>query len=117
VDHFNQIVNSLSEKLRARADGKTVVVLGEELNRATLDAIALVNKNRQDINMNVKFNVIYYLKIAFGMNTDAVTSDESILNRYLINVLQTCFKNFIFPLFRVRIYILLKCYKFQNNIE
>lgn len=63
MDHFNQIVNSLSEKLRARADGKTVVVLGEELNRATLDAIALVNKNRQDINMNDTFNVIFIYRL------------------------------------------------------
>ena len=52
MDHFNQIVNTLSEKLRARADGKTVVGLMDEINRATLDAIALVNKNRKDINMN-----------------------------------------------------------------
>jgi hypothetical protein len=43
VGHFNQIVNTLSEKLRARADNKTVVNLLNELNRATLDAIALVS--------------------------------------------------------------------------
>ena len=44
VDHFNQIVNTLSEKLRAKANGKTVVGLMDELNRATLDAIAIVSR-------------------------------------------------------------------------
>lgn len=47
VDHFNQIVNTLSEKLRAKANGKTVVGLMEELNRATLDAIAIVSCQNQ----------------------------------------------------------------------
>lgn len=42
VSHFNQIVDVLSEKLRANADGKHLVHLGNEINRATLDAIALV---------------------------------------------------------------------------
>ena len=42
TDHFNQIVNVLSEKLRAKADNKTVVGLMNEINRATLDAICLV---------------------------------------------------------------------------
>lgn len=40
---FNQITNLLTEKLRSMADGKTVVCLFNEVNRATLDAIALVN--------------------------------------------------------------------------
>ena len=43
TDHFNQIVNILSEKLRAKADNKTVVGLMNEINRATLDAISLVS--------------------------------------------------------------------------
>ena len=43
MDHFNQITNTLTEKLRSMADGKTVVNLFNEVNRATLDAIALVN--------------------------------------------------------------------------
>ena len=43
TDHFNQIVNVLSEKLRAKADNKTVVGLMNEINRATLDAICLVS--------------------------------------------------------------------------
>ena len=43
MDHFNQITNTLTEKLRTVSDGKTVVNLFSEINRATLDAIALVN--------------------------------------------------------------------------
>ena len=42
VDHFNQVINSLGEKFRAQADGKTVINFFNEINRATLDAIALV---------------------------------------------------------------------------
>lgn len=42
VDHFNQITDCLTEKFRSVADGKTTVNLFNELNRATLDAIALV---------------------------------------------------------------------------
>ena len=44
VDHFNQITDILNDKLRTMADGKTTVHLFNEINRATLDAIALVNK-------------------------------------------------------------------------
>lgn len=42
VDHFNEITNGLTHKFRSLADGKTVVCLFNEINRATLDAIALV---------------------------------------------------------------------------
>lgn len=49
VDHFNQVTNTLTDKLRSKADGKTVVQLFNELNRTTLDAIALVNKSQIDI--------------------------------------------------------------------
>ena len=42
VDQFNQITNTLTEKLRTVSDGKTFVYLFNELNRTTLDAIALV---------------------------------------------------------------------------
>jgi len=42
VQQFNTITNALLENLRLKADGKTVVSLFNELNRATLDAIALV---------------------------------------------------------------------------
>lgn len=42
VSHFNNIVNAVSVKLRSQADGKTPVNLLNEMNRATLDAIAMV---------------------------------------------------------------------------
>ncbi len=42
IGQFNQITNTLTEKFRTMADGKTMVHLFNELNRATLDAIALV---------------------------------------------------------------------------
>lgn len=44
IDHFNQVTNVLTEKLRSKADGKTVVNLMNEMNRATLDAIGLVKQ-------------------------------------------------------------------------
>lgn len=43
VGQFNQKADILMEKLRSMADGKTVISLFPEINRATLDAIALVN--------------------------------------------------------------------------
>ena len=46
VDHFNQVTNTLTDKLRSKADGKTVVQLFNELNRTTLDAIALVSESQ-----------------------------------------------------------------------
>jgi len=42
IGQFNQITNNVTEKFRAIADGKTTVNLFNEINRATLDAIALV---------------------------------------------------------------------------
>lgn len=45
VTHFNEITNELTVKFRAKADGQTVVQLFNEINKATLDAIALVINN------------------------------------------------------------------------
>lgn len=42
VGQFNQISNNVAEKFRSKADGKTIIHLFNEINRATLDAIALV---------------------------------------------------------------------------
>ena len=42
VEMFNSTVDSLLEKFRRLADGKTPVNLFNEINRTTLDAIALV---------------------------------------------------------------------------
>jgi hypothetical protein len=42
LSHFNQIVDNLSDKFRNFTDGETTVNLFNELNRATLDAIAVV---------------------------------------------------------------------------
>lgn len=44
VKQFNSLTDILMEKLRTKADGKTVVSLLNEMNRATLDAIASVNR-------------------------------------------------------------------------
>lgn len=43
VGHFNEIIDTLADKLRSKADGKTVVNFFNEINRATLDSIALVS--------------------------------------------------------------------------
>ena len=42
VDQFNTKADSLMERLRSFADGKTVVNLFKEFNHATLDDIAQV---------------------------------------------------------------------------
>lgn len=42
VNQFNTISDVLMEKLTKSADGKTTVNLFNEINQATLDAIALV---------------------------------------------------------------------------
>jgi hypothetical protein len=42
VNHFNTITNTLIDKLRKAADDKTEIILLNEINRAALDAIALV---------------------------------------------------------------------------
>jgi len=42
ITQFNTIADTLMERLRTFADGKTPVRLFNEINRATLDAIALV---------------------------------------------------------------------------
>ena len=55
VDHFNQVTNTLTEKLRSKADGKTIINLFNELNRTTLDAIALVNNIIQKHTNKLKF--------------------------------------------------------------
>ena len=43
VKEFNNKADILLERLRTMADGKTSINLFEELNKATLDAIANVN--------------------------------------------------------------------------
>ena len=44
VGHFNEIIDTLAEKLRTKSDGKTIINFFNEINRATLDSIALVTK-------------------------------------------------------------------------
>ena len=43
VNHFNSKADLLLERLRSLADGKTVVKLFPEINRAALDIIAMVS--------------------------------------------------------------------------
>lgn len=42
IDQFNSKADMLMEKLRLSADGKTPIRLFDEINHATLDAIAQV---------------------------------------------------------------------------
>ena len=44
VEQFNSTADMLMEKLTESADGKTLVRLLDEFNKATLDAIALVDQ-------------------------------------------------------------------------
>lgn len=100
VSHFNQITNTLTEKFRAMADGKTLVNLFNEINRATLDAIALVQA-LLSFQPNFHASMIQF-KIAFGMQTDAVNQKQSILNEYLSRVLQISMANILDPFMSVK---------------
>jgi hypothetical protein len=80
VGHFNEIIDSLSEKLRSKADGKTAINFFTEINRATLDAIAL---------------------IAFGMHTESIKDDNSLLSNSLHTVMQTMQEMFFDPFMTV----------------
>ncbi len=42
VNQFDTKATILMERLRSKADGKTIITLFPEINHATLDAIALV---------------------------------------------------------------------------
>ena len=44
IEQFNATADSLMEKLTKLADGKILVLLFDEFNRATLDAIASVGE-------------------------------------------------------------------------
>lgn len=56
VGHFNEIIDTLAEKLRTKADGKTIINFFNEINRATLDSIALVKIYKN-------FIILFYLEI------------------------------------------------------
>lgn len=45
MSHFNQVIDQLAEKFRSVANGKIPVNFFNEINRATLDAIALVSES------------------------------------------------------------------------
>jgi hypothetical protein len=66
MEEFNQKGDTLLERIRSLADGKTIVTLFNELNHATLDVIATV---------------------AFGMNPDCINNPNNILNKYVTEVL------------------------------
>lgn len=57
LNEFNESSNIFMEKLRTVADGKTITVLGKEINRMALDIIANV------ILFTTKRSFFYLLKI------------------------------------------------------
>lgn len=59
VKQFNSISDTVLDNLRQKADGKTLVSLFNECNRATLDAIAMVSYNTLIIRLFLRlFHVI-----------------------------------------------------------
>lgn len=77
VGQFNSKADILMEKLSKLADGKTAIHLFNEINRATLDAIAL---------------------IAFGMNIDSVNDENTPFNRTITESLKIIEGNLRDPL-------------------
>ena len=83
LEEFNLKSDLLMERFRSLADGKTVVTLFNEINRAALDIIASVSL------FDFLFIYIYYqrwcitcafLKVGFGMNTDSINDPKNDLN-------------------------------------
>nr|QUF59390.1 cytochrome p450 CYP3049F1 [Brachionus angularis] len=62
ITDFNLKIDLLLERLRTLADGKTQVILFNEINHAALDIIA---------------------KVAFGMNVDSINDPKNELNHYV----------------------------------
>ena len=84
INDFNSKADILMERLRTFADGKTIVTLFNEINHATLDAIAL---------------------IAFGLNTDSINQKDSDLSNaiaYILKILDSSLRD---PLTSVKLYI------------
>ena len=54
VSQYNASADQLVEKLRGKADGKTEVVMLEELNRTTLAVIAKVGLDDEERRLNVE---------------------------------------------------------------
>jgi hypothetical protein len=68
------------ERLRTFADGKTTVTLFNEINHATLDAIA---------------------QIAFGLNTDSINEQDAHLSNAISNILKILDSSLRDPLTKV----------------
>jgi hypothetical protein len=66
VSQFNQTAEILMDRLRLFADGKTSIHLHNEINNATLDAVA---------------------QIGFGMNTNCISDPESKFSVYISDIL------------------------------
>ena len=67
LNDFNENSDTLMEKLRKYSDGKTMITLQYELNRATLDIIS---------------------KVAFGMNVGSINDDKNELNACILNSME-----------------------------
>ena len=94
VTQFNTKADSLMERLRTMADGKTPITLFTEINQATLDAIAL---------------------IAFGINMDSVNDRSLPFSRSISKVLYNFGQWLVDPLYIVIIIGVL--YKIRKDMN
>lgn len=90
-DEFNEKSNLLMEKLRSKADGKTMVTMFPEINKLALDIIS---------------------SVAFGFNNDSVNQSENYLNKLIINLLEGLNELLIDPLIQVKYLLKLLIDKF-----
>nr|APA31884.1 cytochrome p450 06963 [Brachionus plicatilis] len=81
LDEFNEKSNLLMEKLRGKADGKTLVTMFPELNKFALDIIS---------------------SVAFGFNNDSINQSENYLNKLIINLLHGINELLIDPLIQLK---------------
>ena len=94
IDEFNNKGDLLLEKLRSMADGKTQVVMLDEFNHATLDAIAtvyIINFINYNNNNKIYFSFILE-KIAFGMESNTLNDPTNKLNKYVTESFRGFFK-------------------------
>ena len=76
------------ERFRLLADGKTVVTLFNEINRALLDIIASVCFfAKYDMSIQIFSIFLYFIyftkQVGFGMNIDSINDPKNDLNHYI----------------------------------
>nr|AHL88992.1 cytochrome p450 3049A1 [Brachionus koreanus] len=96
LDEFNQKSNLLMEKLRSKADGKTMVTMFPEVNKLALDIIS---------------------SVAFGFNNNSINQSENYLNKLIINLLEGINELLVDPLVQIKPNKLKMIKEFKNSLK